>query len=118
MKLFTVVIALVTLLVFIIASCTKENAETKYSRPVAFCDTITYTKDIRPIILTNCAVPACHDTVANGHGDFRTFNGMKPFLSNFDNRVLIVRDMPQGKTLQPSDISIIECWSKSGHPDN
>jgi hypothetical protein len=118
MKLFFSVLTFVALLTFIVASCTKENAETKYKKVVAFCDTVTYNKSIKPIILTNCAVPACHDTVANGHGDFRTFGGLQPFLPQFDNRVLIVRDMPQGGFLKPEDLSVIECWSNAGHPNN
>lgn len=106
----------------VLASCTKDigpNPDLQ-PQPVGACDTVTFTKHIKPIIIANCAKSGCHE-VGSLSGDFSTYPGLKGKVDNgtFNNRALVVRDMPQGgPPLSQEKIDLIKCWLAAGAPNN
>jgi len=56
------------------SSCSKDEGKIPQETPtVALCDTITYTKHIKPIVDLNCAISGCHDGTNS-----------RPLLSTYD----------------------------------
>lgn len=83
------------------------------------CDTITYSKNIAPIITSSCAFPDCHNA-GSPNGDYSTYDGLKAKAANgtLRNRVLVVADMPKVGTLTLIQRQMIKCWIESGAPNN
>ena len=110
-------IIVVSLVMFISASCTWDNAEDLYGK--TDCPPgITFNAHIQPIINTNCAVSGCH------------IQGQQyPPLTSYDE-VFAVRDrvkkqtstgsMPpasSGRSLTKAEIDMIACWVDDGGPE-
>jgi hypothetical protein len=74
-----------------------------------------YNADISPIIISRCATAGCHDAGSN-NGDYTTYDGIKIKVKNgtFENRVLIVNDMPSNGVLSEADRKKIKCWLDNG----
>ena len=55
-------------------SCTKDKQTILFVRP-AGCDSslVSYSRQIRPIILNNCAFSGCHVAGGEGAYDYRTY---------------------------------------------
>lgn len=107
-------------LMFFILSCKKE----KTMEPTS-CDTIphTYSKDIKPIVLTNCAISGCHVQGGSGPGDFTQYAPLANYAQNgkLRDRVINKKDMPppsSGKKLTQTELDKIDCWIRSGAPNN
>jgi hypothetical protein len=105
---------------FLPNSCTKDKGKQPVSStppPAAgACDTITYSKHIKPIIDMNCALSGCHaGTTSN------------PLFTSYD----LVKDradagrikaraidgpsfMPPSGRLPQAQIDLISCWLESG----
>lgn len=64
------------LTIVLISSCTKDEGklpvQTTPPPTASACDTVTYTKHIKPIIETNCALSGCHASPTSN-----------PFLENY-----------------------------------
>ena len=83
-------------------------------------DTCKYSTHIQPIINQNCAFAGCHST-GFGSGDFTAYSGLFAKIDNggpFENRVLILQDMPPGGPLSVSDRDLIQCWLDNGAINN
>lgn len=110
----------------IITSCTKQNEEElqpKVNQPL--CDTLNmmYTKDVLPIITSNCY--SCHGN-GNTEGGMN-LDGYVRLKRQVDNNVLInvikhspgYAQMPQGQPkLSQCDINKIEAWINRGALNN
>lgn len=60
-KLFFAGIFFVVLMAALVVGCTKDEGKVPVeAAPVSGCDTITYTKHIKPIIDASCALSGCH----------------------------------------------------------
>lgn len=83
------------------------------------CDSISYAKHIVPLINTQCATVGCHSS-GSGNGDFTAYVGVKAKVDNntFNNRVVVLGDMPPGGALQSADLEKIKCWLGKGAPNN
>jgi hypothetical protein len=103
-----------------VASCTFDKGEIPV--PVKDdCDsTISYSTVIAPMMTTYCN--GCHVSGGPGTGDFTTYAGLKQKVDNgsVNNRVLVVKDMPQAgsPTLSDAERKLIDCWIKQGALDN
>ena len=77
--------------VMVFNSCTYEKGEALAPvTPSGQCDTAqyTYTTDIENIILTNCAIPTCHDAATKADGfNFTSYsdNALQNLFSNIAN---------------------------------
>jgi hypothetical protein len=86
------------------------------------CDKITYSKDIQPIIIANCATTGCHVPNGSAPGDYTKFDAVK---SDADNGALKKRVidgnpsfMPPSGKLYEADLNKITCWLNAGAPNN
>lgn len=111
-----------SLVVFV--SCDKKIAKiAPPSAPVtaSFCDSIKYTKYIKPIITKNCAYSGCHIS-GFSYGDFTSYSGVKLKVDNslFKTRVFDspLNPMPPSGQLSQSQRDSIKCWLDKGAPNN
>jgi hypothetical protein len=98
-----------------------DNITVTSSNGTTDCDNITYSKDIDPIIKTNCAITGCH--IPNGTGsDFTTFNGIKEAADNGSLKKRMIDGnpsfMPPTGKLPQSDLDKVVCWLNAGAPNN
>ena len=110
--------ALFLILIFLLASCSKDDEIVSGIT----CDgsNLGYNSGISAIINSNCNSSNCHNS-GSVHGDFTTYTGMSVVLRNgsFNNRVLVVQNMPQGSaTLTKSQLNKLKCWVDNGFPEN
>lgn len=100
-----------------LGSCEKSVGKLP-PKVVTLCDTITYTKTIRPMINKDCV--SCHDANSS-YGDFTSFAGLKQKIDNgsFKNRVFDspANPMPQGAMYTQDKLDIIKCWLDKGAPN-
>lgn len=80
---------------------------------------LSYNLNIKGIIDKQCI--SCHDPaagVSGAVGDFRSYEGIKPYLDNGKvlDRVVIDKDMPQGGGMSQAQRDSINCWIKEGYP--
>jgi hypothetical protein len=108
----------------VLLSCENKigKLEPKVVAPANMCDSIKYNAHIKPIIINNCAVPACHVPGGTGPEDFNTYSGVNnkvPFMKNRINST--TNSMPpatHGGKMSQSKIDSIECWIDKGAPNN
>lgn len=104
-----------------ISSCTKDKAEDP--DPCAYdASMLRYNGLIKDIINTRCAVDgACHGTPQgqNAGGEYTSYALIKAKVDNgsFKNRVLDLRDMPQGSALSDCEYRIMKDWYNAGAPE-
>ncbi len=100
--------------------CYYDSEEDLY--PGAFCDTanITYTNRIEPLILSNCAQPACHVPGGDGAGDFTHYSGVKAKVDNgtFRNQTIVNKVMPPGAPLSKCELQLLQAWLDRGAANN
>ena len=108
------------LLVF--SSCVRDRGPLPVPKAPIGCAAlnITYASDIKPIILANCAIGGCHDNSGGAPGDYTQYNMVKSAVDAglFQDRALVVKDMPPAGALPDSLIVKINCWLDAGAPDN
>ncbi len=111
---YRIIPAIIFGLSLFVYSCTKENYETKFKVIIGPCDSITFSKNIKPINNLKCAsASGCHDG-NSPNGDFTAYDLMAPKISKFNQRVLITKDMPKGDILTVDQLSMITCWLNKG----
>lgn len=112
-----------------LTSCYNDNRETLYPQPpIDGCDTtnLSFSSDILPIMIENCATPGCHTSVANAAGyALDSYQGVRQAAVT-DQRLLgtIKQDqgfspMPKGNSKLPAcEINKISAWIASGAQNN
>lgn len=97
------------------------------------CDEfVSYNDQIKTIIDNNCAYSGCH--VGSGYppGDYRTFDGLRPFLSDdlFKKYVIDLKDDPElgmppsyapegmPQDLTDAELELMRCWILADYPEN
>jgi hypothetical protein len=104
-----------------IYSCSKDKAADP--DPCAYdASQLKYTGFIKSIIDTKCASDgACHGTPqgTDAGGEYITYDQIKAKVDNgtFHNRVLDLKDMPQGSSLSDCDYKKLKDWVNAGAPD-
>lgn len=117
-SIFTLVTVIITL-----ASCTKDVGPNPDLIPakIVSCDTITFAKNIKPIIVSKCV--SCHYPGGTGNGDYttNTYAGIKLKVDagSFKKRVIDgPAYMPASGRLPDVQIEMIKCWLDAGAPNN
>ena len=105
--------------VLLIACESRTYEEISDGTPVV--ETVTYTKDVKPIIDANCI--SCHSP--GGSASFQpwtSYNQVKNNITNIIDRIGRPngdpQKMPQGGSLSPSQINIITKWKADGLLEN
>jgi len=113
----TLTIGLITTL--FIASCTKDEGKLPVTAAApSACDTITYTKHIKPIIENTCI--SCHGTPPNpGAPLLTTYTEVKNNSSKIRKTVLDANPAPElmpqgGPPLPQAQKDLISCWLDNG----
>ena len=106
----------------VFSNCDKKVGKAGIVYVPLNCDTITYAKNVKPIIDLNCAKSGCHVT-GFANGDYTTYQGVyaKVAAGTFKLRVFDSpsNPMPQDKGMLPSlELSILRCWLNNGAPNN
>lgn len=114
---YRIILAITIGLSLLVYSCTKENYETKYKVVIGPCDSITFSKHIKPILVTKCSSTSpCHE--ANSpNGDFTEYDLITPAkIAKFNQRLIVLKDMPQtgSPKLTVDELSMISCWLDKG----
>lgn len=91
-------------------------------KTVNVCDSVTFSKTIKPIIDANCATSGCHTPGGSGPGDFTTFPDISLKVQNGSFKARVIDGVPgfmpaTGRLPQP-EIDKITCWLNAGAPDN
>lgn len=106
-------------------SCTKDKQTILFVRP-AGCDSslVSYSRQIRPIILNNCAFSGCHVAGGEGAYDYRTYGVLADRIRSgrlLQRLRLDPEDpmkMPEDFEMNPCDRYTLELWIQQGFPDN
>ena len=114
---------LILLLVAVIYSCTKVIDDPQVT-PTIVCSTVTYKKDITPIINQTCAIKSCHVS-GTGLGDYTSYAGLAKEATNgkFKKEVLTNKSMPPRNSNGPNSLTSAQlekftCWINAGSPNN
>ena len=80
-------------------------------------DTVTYNNYVEGIITTYCT-PTCHNGGGTGPGDFRTYQGILPYVNLFSSYVISDNAiMPLGNAPLPKDIrDSLNIWIQNCEP--
>jgi uncharacterized membrane protein len=100
--------------------CYYDNEQKLYHLVKTDCTTIsaTYKNDVSPIMTNNCSTPSCHNSANAGGVTLLTYDQTFAKVDRIKQRVLIDKTMPPSGALNPSEISIIQCWINAGAPNN
>jgi hypothetical protein len=114
----------ITLAAVLYLSCTRTAPESPDAMNGNGCTAqipdmhVTYDNYVRGVLTTYCT-PSCHNGGSLAPGDFRTYQGVRPYLSQFYYRVIQDRaDMPQGNAPLPKSIrDSLNAWIKNCAPE-
>jgi hypothetical protein len=131
-KLIAIVLALFTILELFISGCQKNTTAVIPLMPETVTKTVSFSKDLVPILTDNCALSGCHvkgahapDLTADNAYNSLT-NGSYIDKSSPENSVVYERltgelspAMPLGKSQNPSNIDgLMLAWIKQGAKNN
>jgi hypothetical protein len=111
-----------TFLVVFCTSCSKENTNT-VPKPIIKIDSVSFSRNIRPILTSNCSDPNCH----NGLDVYDNLIAQpKPLVVPKDTssvfslyQAVFTKRMPQGQIkLADSSIKQIGAWIMQGALNN
>lgn len=107
-------------LILSFSSCYYDDEETLYGNISCETSSVSFSKDIKPIIATNCAISGCHVQGGAGSGIFENYTQIKDKVDNgsLKNRVIVQKDMPPSKPLTNCQIQYIEQWINDGALNN
>ena len=100
-------------------SCTSDNLEEYYG--VIDCESlgVSFSKDIQPIISTNCAISGCHVS-GTGLPDWTKYENLAANAQKVKQRTFSGEMPPSisGRSLTIEEVNKISCWADAGAPNN
>lgn len=93
-----------------------RNDNYRESSP-SFCDSITYAS-VQGLINRKCSTGGCHGQGSASSGlNTESYAALQTVLNDgkFNNRVLVLMDMPDGDTLSASELDSLRCWRDGGY---
>jgi hypothetical protein len=118
MKLISTV--LITLVIFIVAACTKEKGTGTNTPFTPNCNgaATSFSTNVLPIFQSTCAQRDCHNSGSNnGPGPLTTYAEINAARGNIRAAVLS-GFMPKNTTLTAAQKNSIICWVDAGAPNN
>jgi len=98
------------------SSCLFEKSD---APSINSCSSVTYSKNIVPIISTHCAISGCH-VVGFLPGDFTSYDMLYSKVENgsFQLRVFELKIMPPNESLDDEELATLQCWIDNGALDD
>ena len=119
MKLFLFLTSLSFLIIGI--SCTKDVGPNPDLIPKSTeaCDTVTFSKHIKPLITNYCATTGCH-LPGSQSPDLSDNNIIQSQADRIKARLIDQNDMPPSGSPVPTgdEVNSIKCWLNAGAPLN
>jgi hypothetical protein len=83
------------------------------------CSSVTYSKDIKPLVLARCAINGCH-VAGFPMGNFTGYDTLKIKADNGSLRLRIVTtsSMPPLNPLSEEELNKFTCWMDKGAKNN
>ena len=108
------------ILIVSLSACYYDKEDELYGGGSCEIVTVSFSKDIMPLIQSGCATTGCHVQGGSGNGIFENYQGVKDKVDNgsFKDRVITLRDMPPSSPLSNCQIAYIEAWINEGAPNN
>src|SRR5688572_11893800 len=102
------------------AGCYYDNAGLLQPGSNVDCNTINARfTSVQPIILAKCAIAGCHDvTTAAGNAVLQNFQQISGKAERIYIRTVIEKSMPPAQPLSNQEAALLNCWIKSGSPNN
>jgi hypothetical protein len=115
-------------IVIIQNACKKDKAKITLPVAVGFCDTITYSKHIAPIVASSCAISGCHKSGSTG-SSADAIASCADLQNEFTNKNLTYTSTsilgkslnmsgPSYAGLTPTQINLFVCWLEKNAPCN
>jgi hypothetical protein len=88
------------------------------------CDTVTYKRNIKPLVEASCAKSGCHDAATKaGQVEFTSYAKLKTQVDAGRIKARVIDGdptyMPQDNGRLPEQqIRMIQCWLDKGAPEN
>lgn len=79
----------------------------------------SWSASVSPLIAQRCSGSSCH-SAGSANGEVTTYAQVKALVDNgkFRNRVLVLRDMPDGSSLDKCQLEMLQAWVDAGAPNN
>ena len=79
----------------------------------------SWSASVSPFIAQRCSGSSCH-SAGSANGEVTTYAQVKALVDNgkFRNRVLVLRDMPDGSSLDKCQLEMLQAWLDAGAPNN
>jgi len=108
--------SLIGLLFLALESCEYYNTDVILK---SNCESVSYKKEISPIIQSHCANSGCH-VAGFQQGNFTCYDSLKMKIDNgaFKLRVFDTKSMPPLSKLNEIEFQKIKCWFDSGARNN
>jgi hypothetical protein len=101
-------------LMLALSACYKDKEELLYPNEFNNSDTtaVTYAGYVKPLLDAKCG--------ASCHPGYMNYAGLKVVVDNgnFNNRVLVKKDMPPAGALSATDLAKLKKWLDAGAPNN
>lgn len=104
------------IIALLFAACKNDAPEVEKAEPSCVPTSISYQRDIKPIIRTNCAIGSgCHGT-GSPYGNFYNYDQLNATCldGSFSREVLVKRTMPPAG-LDSCDYLTLRRWYNNGH---
>lgn len=99
-----------------------DNISISASSGTTDCDKITFSKDIQPLIKSNCATTGCHVPNGSAPGDYTTFDAIKSDADRGQLKKRMIDGnpsfMPPSGKLDEATLNKLNCWLNAGAPNN
>lgn len=118
-----IIVSITGMVLLAMVACTKDIGQSPdlVEKQINGCDTITFTKHIKPIITNYCATSGCHQAGAQSPDlSNNAIIQSQALAGRIKARLIDQSDMPPVGSPVPStdEINMIKCWLEAGSPLN
>tara|TARA_B100000965_G_C19503450_1_gene718528 strand:- start:276 stop:632 length:357 start_codon:yes stop_codon:yes gene_type:complete len=114
--------SIITLLgiAMLLVFCKKDNEEALYGNEECEPENVSFSKYIQPLLNNACNTTGCHVQGGSGRGLFENYDQVKSKIDkgSFQQRVLVLKDMPPSQSLSDCQLKTIQKWIDEGAQDN
>lgn len=103
-----------------LSACYYDKEELLYPNTDCNTATVSFSRDVFPILQTRCATPGCHVQGGGSSMLFENYTQIKASVQSgkFNDRVIVQQNMPPGQPLSKCQLDFLKAWIEKGSPDN